>query len=487
MTCSFMDRGTSFDPATADTFSSAQICSAIFEGLVAIDEKTSRPKPALARKWMTSDYKTWTFYLKKGVKFHDGSDFTSSSVKFNFDRQLDPSHPFAKPSYGSFDVYKGLFGRYGDFITRVDIPEKYKVRIVLKYPDSDFLRKLAIPAAFMVSPYAVKKFGDELASNPVGTGPYEFSEWRQSAGRFIASRNVGYRELVFPDRIIFEYCEQADYGLRQLARGNTDILFNIASADIKVPNIDKKYEFVKSQPGIFCFLLLNPYKKEFSSPAARRAVSYLIDREDLVSSFGAEEAFSFLAPYHAGYEERGYSFLMSDITYLLSRIAPNRSFVIIYPEEHAVYAINPELVAEKIKNYLRAGGIKSELRKLPLDEYKRALNARNYDLALWGEFDFSGNSDIFLSLLRPVRIFRNFSEAYSWIDEFDEAIKNSRRLAKPKAKASYYAKANEILLKNMPAVPLFYKDQIIIYSERVCNFLSSPYGIVNFGALWLGS
>ena len=174
---SFYNQVTSIDPALSEDLNSQQIASCIFEGLVTLNPETSKIEPKLARKWMTSDYKVWTFFLKKNIKFHDGTDFTAESVKFNFDRQLI-SDKIGKNS--DFVFYKNIFGKYGDYIVSVETPERYKVRITLAYPDVLFLYKLAVLASTIQSPVALKKTASDLVYRPVGTGPFYFSEWRRS-------------------------------------------------------------------------------------------------------------------------------------------------------------------------------------------------------------------------------------------------------------------------------------------------------------------
>lgn len=471
-----------FDPAVDVDMESIQACSAIYEGLVKFAPDSYEIKPCLARKWFTSDYKTWTFYLTKGIKFHDGTDFTSSSVKFNFDRQLNPIHPFHKPSYGSFETYRRLFGKYGDYIQRIETPEKYKIRIVLAKPDVLFPSKLAIPASFMVSPYSINQQGNNFASCPVGTGPYEFSEWRIS-GRMILTRNQTYRDFVSLDRLIFESYTIPDHCLRQLERGNIDIAAHFLSGDsalIKEITDSGKLLYKAAPVDELCLLLLNSEKEELSTAALRRALSALIDRKDISETFGVKQAHSFLTPSLPGYKKRNFEYNMSDVSKLLDNISQGRALLFIYPAEPVSYSANPEELAHKIRNYLKAGGLKIILKKLPRDEYKKALERKNYDLALSGASDISGCSDIYLSLLDPVVAAKFGRRAKpQWLGKYDELMQTCRNTVKPSLRAKLLCEADELLCRNMIAVPIFYTEHAIIYSKSISNIEFHPSGILN--------
>src|SRR5262249_34701127 len=126
-------------------------------------------EPALATSWKTSeDGLTWTFALRQGVKFHDGTPLDANAVITNIDRQVTPIRPY----YFQGNMINGtfLFGALDSY--RAVDPST--VELKLKRPFAPFLKNLAMPAAGILSPAALQKYGQDIAKNPVGSGAYKF-------------------------------------------------------------------------------------------------------------------------------------------------------------------------------------------------------------------------------------------------------------------------------------------------------------------------
>ena len=157
------------DPARVDDLESGKVIVNIYEGLTKYAPDSTKVEPSLAESWTVSpDGLSYTFKLRQGVKFHDGTDFNADAVKFNIDRQLPPKADDNMP-YASF-----TFGTVKD----VQVVDPYTVKINLSQPNTAFLANLAMGmAAPMVSPKALTDNNNSVMDNPVGTGPYKFVKW----------------------------------------------------------------------------------------------------------------------------------------------------------------------------------------------------------------------------------------------------------------------------------------------------------------------
>ncbi len=168
----------SLDPQNTQSNPGEQVNRMMYDNLVRFNTKM-QIEPALAESWTQSaDGLIWTFKLRKGVRFHDGTPFDAKAVKYLFDRVLGDDKPF-KASL------------YTPFVQGAQVVDDNTVRVTLKQPFAAFLFRLAHSAGGIVSPAAHQKWGKDLALHPAGTGPFKFVEWVKG-DRVVVERNDAY-------------------------------------------------------------------------------------------------------------------------------------------------------------------------------------------------------------------------------------------------------------------------------------------------------
>src|SRR5882762_1255463 len=155
------------DPAQVTDLNSNRVGRRVVETLVGFADESTQIVPGLAESWTISkDGLTYTFKLRKGVAFHDGTPFNAQAVKFSIERQINPEHPAAKLGKYPFAAY--FFGN----VKAVEVMDDTTVRFVLKEARASFLAILTAGAASIVSPTAAMRAGQDYAVAPVGTGPF---------------------------------------------------------------------------------------------------------------------------------------------------------------------------------------------------------------------------------------------------------------------------------------------------------------------------
>ena len=155
------------DPAHEEDGESFKVCENVYDTLVQYQDESTEVEPALAASWESSDDGLrWTFHLRVGVKFHDGTAFNADAVLFSLNRQHDPSHPFHK--VGGTSIYWSDTG-LADTVDKIVALDDYTVQIVLNHPYAPFIATLAMGPFAIVSPSAVKKWREDYTNHPVGT------------------------------------------------------------------------------------------------------------------------------------------------------------------------------------------------------------------------------------------------------------------------------------------------------------------------------
>ena len=262
----------SLDPLLVITDgATGHVVSNIFNTLVRYDAKM-QVVPDLATSWrLEDDGKAVDFFLRKDVKFHDGTDFDAAAVKFAFDRILDPANS---------SPYRTFFKP----VEQVVVINPNTVRVVLSQAWPGFFYQLLYVGGMGIpSPTAVKALGNAgFARKPVGTGPFKFSDWA-SGDRIVLTKNTSYYRPKMPhlDRLEFKVIPDSTALTTSLRTGQLDVVRDIPTQ--LLPLFEKEPGLVPSVKNAYSFdwLALNAAKPPFSDVRVRQAVNMAIDRDAL--------------------------------------------------------------------------------------------------------------------------------------------------------------------------------------------------------------
>jgi len=266
----WMAQSKTLDPHKSVQLPERYVLYCIFDTLVGLDPSFNIV-PELAVSWDNPDPKTYVFHLRKGVKFHDGTDFDAHVVKWNMNRVVDPD--FASPQRKLIEPY----------VESVEVLDKYTVAFHLKKPYAPLLSALAERPGFMVSPTAVEKHGDKkFALNPVGTGPFKLDSWMPQA-QLTVKRFDDYwgkgEGKPYLDRIEFKEIPDVVVRLTMLRAGSVDIVTEVLPREAVEIEKEGKLKLVRMPPARWRAMQWQLDKPPFNNHALRQAVAYGIDRE----------------------------------------------------------------------------------------------------------------------------------------------------------------------------------------------------------------
>lgn len=440
---------TTMDPYDANDTLSLSVHKAFYEGLYGFDREM-KVVPMLAEGHRVSaDGLAYTFTLRKGVKFHDGSDFDAAAVKANLDRATNPDNHLKR-----FNLFSN--------IARTEVVDPHTVRITLKKPFSAFVNVMAHPSAVMISPAALKKYGNrEIAFHPVGTGAFTFQEWRQTDHVRVV-RNERYWRPGIPhvDSIVFRPVVDNNTRSAVLRTGEAHFAFPVPYEQAAVlqgaPGLD-----VVSGPSIIArFMTMNVLRKPFDDPRVRLAINYAINKEAL-----AKVAFAGFAVPSEGVVPPGveYAVKLGPWPYdpkkardLLKEAGYEKGF------ESELWSAYNHTTAQKIIQFLQQQlaqvGIKVRVQALEagqrVERVESVPRPEDAGVRLYyvGWSSSTGEADWALRPLLASESWppRLFNMAYYKNDKVDAAIQRALGTTNPNEKAAAYREAQEQIWKDAP-------------------------------------
>ncbi|WP_044640075.1 ABC transporter substrate-binding protein [Risungbinella massiliensis] len=472
------------DPAQVTDGESLKVTRAIYDNLVEYDDKTTEVIPSLAEKWENSpDGKVWTFHLKKGVKFHDGTPFNAEAVVYNFNRWMDPNHPEHKG--GDFGYYAYMFGGYkgdsGHVIKSVTATDEYTVKIELYRPQGPFLANLAMPPFGIASPTAVKKGPDQFNTNPVGTGAFKFESWKKNES-IVLVKNKEYWQKGNPklDKLIFRVIPDNSARMTALQSGDIDIMDGMNPDDVKLVKANSKLQLFEQEGMNVAYLAFNTTKKPFDNPKVRQALNHAVNKEGIIKSFYAGMSTPAVNPMPNviwGYNQnvKDYEFNLEKAKQLLKEAGyPDGFKVELYTMTNPrPYMPNGKKIAEFIKEDFKKIGV--EVTVVPLDwpTHQERVKKGDHSMALYGWNGDNGDPDNFLYVLLDkdnTRAPDAGNIAFYVNEELHKVLIEAQESSDLKKRTELYEKAQEIIKKDAPWVPLVHATVPIAAKKEVKGF-----------------
>ena len=454
----------SLDPALISDGESTQITTNVYDNLLQYKKGSTEVEPCLATSWtVSSDGLTYTFNLRKGVKFQDGTDFNAAAVKYDFDRQLNGTAS-ADMSYASF-----IFGLVKD----VEVKDDYTVVINLTSPNTPFLADLAMCCgAAIASPTAYKKYGGDLSEHPCGTGPYEFVKWDKGQDVVLVRNDNYWGTKAKTKNVIFKVVKDASDRVVALNNGEADIIEGVDATNVdQIKNGGSKVVTFKAM--MTNYMAYNTQSKIFSSKEARQAISASINVPELVKSLYkgySDAATSFLPPSIPGYDKS-----IQQVKYdptaakdTLSKLGITSVHMITYSIARSYNLATGQTLAEAIQGYLSKVGVKCTIDVYDWTTYKSKMKEGNYDICFIGWGGDNGDPDNFLNLLATDDYLMNVSRYQN--SSYNSLIAKGLTMANGADRYAVYTQCEKILADDTPLLDISHAQQLCGVSPYIHNF-----------------
>ncbi len=462
------------DPADVDDGESMKVLVNVSEGLVRFKHGTTEPEPCLATSWTISpDGLTYTFKLRPGVKFHDGTPLDAPAAAFSFLRQMDKSNPAHLPD-ATFAYWSAMF----NMITAVEVVDPMTLRLRLRESNAPLLASLCIPAAHLISP---KFIGQR---HPVGTGPFRFVEWVPNE-RITLDANPDYWDgKPQIDRLIFKVVPDSSTRLIQLQTGQIQALDGIDPNSLPIIKADKHLTLLTA-PGLnVCYLAFNCQKPPLTDKYLRRYIRDSINKPDLIRDVyrgAAIIATNPMPPLIAGYNDVIPKGTITEDSRLVAFPShPLRLEVMTNPRP---YLPNPLRAAEMIKADLERRHIPVEIVPNEWGAHLSRTSHGDHEMALMGWVGDNGDADNFLYVLldKDTATLGSALNICFWMnDAYHDLMIAARRELDPEKRAALYRKSQEIVFDEAPMVPLAHAEQLMACRANISNILFEVDGDILF-------
>ncbi|WP_103107439.1 ABC transporter substrate-binding protein [Brevibacillus reuszeri] len=451
--------------------------------LVYMDPTTHEIKPHLAESYtITPDGKTWTFKIRSGITFHDGTLLTAKTYKETFDRIFDPKTK-------ATSVLSTLGA-----VKRVKAPDDQTLILELKEPFAPLLINLSIPGWLQpLSMKAIEKSGTDYGRNPVGVGPWKFESW-QPGQTVTLTRNDQYkwaepyyenRGQVRPDKLVFKFVIDKQTRLAALDSGSIDIAINVPAKDIKKYRSSEEFEVIeRMRSGIGLLLEMNMRTEALQDVEVRKALNMAINKEAIIQAAlqgEGEIAHSFLPPTFFGYdkavEELDYKYSQEEAKKLLDaagwkmgadgtreKNGKKLSLTLLSSESQAKET-------QLVQAMLGEVGIKVTINNMDPAAMLDAASKGQFDLTVMSYTDV--DPDIFYLFFHSSQI-GVFNDSAINDPKLDELLVKGRTTVDLEARKQVYSEVQKYMIEQAYLVPIYIDKQFIVVNRRVKGLKLSP-------------
>jgi len=491
-----------FNPQLASSGLAVDTLAAqLYDRLLDVDPYTYRLVPDLASGWEVRDNgATYRFHLRRNVSFQHTGWFkptramNADDVVFSFARMFDRNHPWHNVNGGSYPYFDSL--QFADAVQSVKKLDNNTVEIRLNSPDASFLWHLATHYAPVLSAeYAAQltRLGrqEEMDRQPVGTGPFQLSEYR--AGQYIRlARNPAYwKGVPRLQQAVIDLGAGGTGRLSKLLTGECDVLAYPAASQISILRDDPRLRMTL-RPGMnIAYLAFNTRKPPLDRPEVRHALALAINNERLMESiyYGtAETAASVLPRASWAYdnEARVTAYDPKKARAMLASLGiTDLHLRLVVPAASQSWNPSPLKMAELLQADLAQVGVEVSIAPVEGRFQEAQLMAMNHDLTLTGWATDSNDPDSFFRPLLSCAAIRSQTNYAHWCSPaFDEALQKALLSQQLAGRIENYHLAQQMLARDLPVLPLASSLRLQAYRHDIKGLVLSPFGNASFAGVY---
>jgi peptide/nickel transport system substrate-binding protein len=518
------------DPILVSDGESLRVTLQIFETLIDLKPGTTDLEPGLAESWeANADGTAYTFHLRQGVKFQDGTDFNADAVCFNFNRWYNFKGSFQNPSatyywqviFGGFATYNPDSGAPKDSLYKsCEATDANTAVITLTKPSASFLAGLTLTPFAIGSPTALKKYnadqgtvdadgifhptGTYSTQHPVGTGPFMFKSWTRG-DKLVLTRFDGYwgKDSDKPtefngkgahlDQLIFKPISDNAARLQALQTGEVNGYDLVEPQDIPTIQGDSNLQLLDRPPFNVAYVGFNLSIKPTDDPKVREAIAYGLDRQGVVDSFyggRAEVAKEFMPPGLFGYADdvTEYTYdpdkakqILQDAGYTL----PVKLDGWFPTDVSRPYMPDPKRNFEAFAASLNKSGFKVVPHSAPWspDYLGRSDEGKLGNVYLLGWTGDFGDPDDFIGVFFQTPQKQWGTVGNDQMKPVQDLLDQAETETDQAKRTELYQEANRQIMTILPGVPYAHSKPALAFTKNVSGYVPSPVDLQSFATV----
>jgi len=454
----------SLDPMDHNDIYSEKVSLLVFNRLFKFDT-SFKVVPDVVASWKQPSAKEWLFTIKKGVKFHDGSEMTSADVKFSMDR----SRESAKVKHVLSEVES------------VAVVDKYTVKVTTKVAFAPFLFTLA-HAGVSIVPQKYASSADKW-KNPIGSGPYQFVQW-VSGDKIVLKKNPNYYDkagMAQASSLVFKVIPEATSRTIALETGEVDVVLSLDSNDVKRATADSRLKVYQKPSTDIQYIGMNAEKAPFDNIKVRQAFNYAIDKDAVVlvalNGYG-EVASSIIPSTIFGHKDGPYSYDPKKAQALLKEAKFDFKQVI------KLWASGDtrKKIAEVVQANLSEIGVNAEIEMFEWGAYLQATNSGTQGIFLLGWGSNPDPDSMLTPLFSKGSIGAQNRSRYA-NDKVESYLAAGRVELDQAKRQKIYNDMSDVIMADATWVPLYTGNNIVAASSKLLGVELSPQGLWNLEKL----
>lgn len=460
-------------PGEKDGFYCSKLLG-VWEPLITNDEETGRPAPCLAEHWeMLDNGKRWRFYLKQNVLFHNGTVFNADTVIANIQRM---KKGLKRSAFYNLDI-----NNFFPSLEEVRKIDDYTVEFIFSRPNINQLYNMMNFGSAM---YAPECFDDEgnYSGPAIGTGPFSIAENHQGQYvRLVRFDQYHGKKAVSPE-IIIKNIPSADTRFAAMKSGE---IMGVVDLNAMPPVLaeelikDERFAISTSKSTMVRFLLVNGNRFPFSDVRMRQAVSLLLDRQVLTESLYlgyAEPTVNLLSnssPFHKDYVPEHN---VERARELAQTVLQGQRIKIVYCLNGAEPLQKGE--AELLAYWLGELGLDVEIQPLEYAVMTEVLKKGKYDIARSQQGIPNGDPQFIFNYFFMPNKGRNKSNSIGYVNERILTLMEQLAVTTDEVERQrIYAEIQDISVNELPVIPLYYDENIVVYNRRLTGYKALTYGV----------